>query len=547
MLRPDIALPTKACHNCRKRRWKCDRSLPACHKCMSSNSECLGYGRLFVWNQGVASRGKMMGKTYEEQHSKSRRGSTSATHASRPEISNPSCSIESEERPEDNTEVEEVPRREPEAAVHTALVDPIYQDLSPNSRYYLYHYVTQICMDLVIYDGGPGHNPFRDLVPATIASPALLHIILAGSAHHVFNILRDPITPSTYQPDKRPCLVQYYQSVSRFSGPMKTSYADALLAKQQALSLMAKSVTSLTPANADFILATILMFINYDLIESGRDQWRVHVEGARQIIERLDKPPYLQNPMSKLRLTVLSDFLVFFVIGATFTSSTARLLIPGSMDLGPILEYTETNNYLSMPGPLLRIMVESFKLEDTRERTEDEIAVHVQDQLGNLLKAALDFDPASWAYGFKPATPLEDLDHRMHIAAAHRAAVCIYLARALPYTNPLIDPDSGFALVSLVGLADEILQHVSFFKPGDTLYKSISWPLFLAGAECEGLTRRKWIMDKLDEFYNLLYWGYVHTAKKTLEVIWSCKDKHGATSGCWISDIAELGYEILIA
>jgi hypothetical protein len=396
MLPPDITLPTKACHNCRKRRWKCDRSLPVCHKCLSSDSDCLGYGKLFVWNQGVASRGKMMGKTYEEQP-KSRKGTASIQHPNRPEDKQayfPLVSRRQKELPENDLEVEEVPRREHEATVRTALVDPLYQDLSPNSRYYLYHYVTQICMDLVIYDGGPGHNPFRDLVAATNAYPTLLHIILAGSAHHVFNISRDPITPSTYQPDKRPCLVQYYQSVSRFGGPMKTSYADALLAKQQALSLMAKSVASLTPANADVILATILMFINYDLIESGRDKWRVHVEGARKIIERLDTPPYLQQPMSKLRLTVLSDFLIFFVIGSTFTFSTARLLIPESIDLDPILHHAETNNYLSMPGPLLRMMVESFKLEDTRERTEDEIAVHVQDQLGVLLKAALNFDPS---------------------------------------------------------------------------------------------------------------------------------------------------------
>ncbi|KAL1593399.1 hypothetical protein SLS60_011007 [Paraconiothyrium brasiliense] len=377
------------------RRWKCDRSLPVCHKCLSSGSECLGYGKLFVWNQGVASRGKMMGKTYEETN-KSKKRIVSVKHPIGPETNNPRFSLESQ-RHEDlpvNVEVEEVPRQEPEVTVHTTLVDPLYQDLNPNSRYYLYHFVTQICMDMVIYDGGPGHNPFRDLVPATIAYPTLLHIILAGSAQHVFNISQDPITPSTYQPDKRPCLVLYYQSVSRFGGPMKTSYADALLAKQQALSLMAKSVASLTPANADVILATILMFINYDLIESGRDKWRIHVEGARKIIERLDTPPYLQQPMSKLRLAVLSDFLVFFVIGSTFTFSTARLLIPETIDLGPILQYAETNNYLSMPGPLLRIMAESFKLEDTRKHTSDDIALPVQDQLGMLLKAALDFDPA---------------------------------------------------------------------------------------------------------------------------------------------------------
>lgn len=566
MLPRDLTLPTKACHNCRKRRWKCDRSLPVCHKCLSSGSECLGYGKLFVWNRGVASRGKMMGKTYEE---KMRTGSEDAPGRSVMKPENEQRPSQAEARHNEDVfgnhgDVEEVPRLEPDLTLQTALVDPLYQDLSPNSRYYLYHFVTQICMDLVIYDGGPGHNPFRDLVPATTAFPSLLHIILAGSAHHVFNISRDPIAPSSYQPEKRPCLVQYYQAVSRFGGPMKTSYADALLAKQQALSLMAQSVASVTPANIDVVLAAILMFINYDLIESGRDKWRVHIEGARQLIELLDRPPYLQQPMSKLRLTVLSDFLVFFVIGATFTFSTWRVLIPESLDLNAILKYAETNNYLSLPAPLLKIMVESFKLEDTRTDTSEDIALDLQDQIGVFLRAALEFDPVvcitpcrshaqsltksqAWSHTFEPAGPTDNLSHRMHIAAAHRAAVCIYLARALPYTNPLIDPTSGCALLSLTDLADEILQHISYLKPGDTLYKSISWPLFLAGAECEGVARRVWIMDKLDEFYNLLYWGYVHTVKKMLEIIWNCKDRYGANTSCWISDIKELGYEILIA
>lgn len=349
-----------------------------------------------MWNQGVASRGKMMGRTYEEKVKSTTVPAQVTTpvrsweqqSASAPEVQN------NEEPQESVAEIEEVPRKEPGMTVQSTLIDPLYQDLSPNSRYYLYHFVNQICMDLVIYDG-PGHNPFRDLVSTTTAYPTLLQIILAGSAHHVFNISRDPITPSTYQPEKRPCLVQYYQAVSRFGGPMKTSYADALLAKQQALSLMAQSVASVTPANIDVILATILMFINYDLIESGRDKWRVHIEGARQLIARLDTPPYLQQPMSKLRLTILSDFLVFFVVGSTFTFSTSesRVLIPESIDLDPILKYAETNNYLSLPGPLLRVMMESFKLEDTREDASEDIALHLQDEIGVLLKAALDFDP----------------------------------------------------------------------------------------------------------------------------------------------------------
>jgi hypothetical protein len=56
----------EACHNCRRQRLKCDRSLPQCLKCTRRGQECLGYQRLFRWERGVASRGKMAGMTFEE-------------------------------------------------------------------------------------------------------------------------------------------------------------------------------------------------------------------------------------------------------------------------------------------------------------------------------------------------------------------------------------------------------------------------------------------------------------------------------------------------
>ncbi|TGZ77857.1 hypothetical protein EX30DRAFT_175841 [Ascodesmis nigricans] len=52
------------CYTCRRRRVKCDRQLPHCAKCERTKLECLGYKKPLVWNKGVASRGKMMGKTY---------------------------------------------------------------------------------------------------------------------------------------------------------------------------------------------------------------------------------------------------------------------------------------------------------------------------------------------------------------------------------------------------------------------------------------------------------------------------------------------------
>ncbi|KAF2867580.1 fungal-specific transcription factor domain-containing protein [Massariosphaeria phaeospora] len=554
----DISLlPTRACHNCRKRRWKCDKSLPVCHKCLSAGTECLGYGKLFVWNHGVASRGKMMGKSFSEVTSmpvskKEGQAQCDVVRDGSKAVQKRVGEPENVDKELDDTPQDTIDPPRPEAqplTLHRPLTDPLLKDLTPNSRYYLFHFATQLCADMVTYDG-PGQNPIRDLIPATSAHPLLLQIIVANSAFHVFNISRDPMSQSAYQQSQKPCLVAYYQAVSRFGGdgPLKSSYHDALIAKQHALSLLARGVAAVNVENIDLILVSILLFINYDLIESGKDKWKVHMEGARKLIDLLGTPAFMQHPMSKLRQCILSDFLVFSILGSTFTFSSSPRLIPSSIDLSPILAYAETNNYLSCPSPLLRIMLESFSLPCKPTPSSSDISAEVQKQVATLLQAALLFDPIEWSLNFQPASPFEDLEQRVRIASAHRSAVCIYLARVLPCNNPLLDAGSGSALVSLTGLAEDIVHHISYIQPGDTMFKSISWPLFLAGAECEDPAQREWIMNTLDAFYDVMYWGYINTVKKVLEAIWNCKAKAAAgADNCWVDDVKEMGTEILIA
>src|SRR5436305_11338704 len=87
-----LDLPSAACHNCRRRRWKCDKSLPECRKCIHAGIECLGYGKLFVWNEGIASRGKMRGKSFGESNKSKKEGpayqlvSTNLAVSSNPEL-----------------------------------------------------------------------------------------------------------------------------------------------------------------------------------------------------------------------------------------------------------------------------------------------------------------------------------------------------------------------------------------------------------------------------------------------------------------------------
>lgn len=58
---------TQGCYTCRRRRIICDNGLPTCRKCRNAGKECLGYKKPLVWVKGgVASRGRMMGRSFED-------------------------------------------------------------------------------------------------------------------------------------------------------------------------------------------------------------------------------------------------------------------------------------------------------------------------------------------------------------------------------------------------------------------------------------------------------------------------------------------------
>lgn len=549
-----LNLPTKACHNCRKRRWRCDRSLPNCQKCLSSGTECLGYGKLFRWQSGFVSRWRAKGKSYADFEAIKKENRTHYVSTLQP---GNDCQLR-RENPSDVphllthtlNECAFAPaedKREVAMTIHLSLIDPLVRDLDRHSRYYMHHFATQLCDVMVVYDM-PGRNPIRDLVPAISVYPLLLHVMVANSAFHIFNISCSHLRQQTYQAEDSSANVTTSTLGSYHGEPLKSCYRDALEAKQQALSLLAKSVATVHEANIDVILVTILLFINYGLIESGRDKWRVHMDGAWQLIRLLGEPPYLQEPMTRLRLTILSDFLVFDILGSMFSLGDRPSFVPDTIDLEQVLRYAETNNYLSCPGPLLRIMLESCDLPDKTVSCTDEVYNNIEEQIGKLLRRALDFEPFAWSSEFMPASPCEDMNQRIHIAAAHRAAVCIYLARSLPSTHPLINPKSSSAIVDLTALANTVVQQISYLKFSDALFKSICWPLFLAGTESRDPSQRDWIVNTLDALYSTMFCGYLHTSTRLLKAIWKYHDQ--AAEGdeeCWVKEVKDFASEILIA
>jgi hypothetical protein len=109
----------RACHNCRRRRLRCDRSIPSCHKCSTSGEECLGYGTVLRWANAPALRGRLAPGAAGEltvQSPGQGRGRT------RP--------LKSSSAGEDESE--------PRLSIHKAL-NPLLNHLNSRARHYVHH------------------------------------------------------------------------------------------------------------------------------------------------------------------------------------------------------------------------------------------------------------------------------------------------------------------------------------------------------------------------------------------------------------------------
>lgn len=141
--------------------------------------------------------------------------------------------------------------------------------------------------DLVLYDF-PDRNPFRDLIPLAQHYPVLLQIIIAISALHMSNTEQKslvlPTTTSSLRSEPHsptPC------SASKSVSSRPKSYNDALIAKQCALRMLRIVLVNPRPTevDVDVALGAVLLFIQFQLVDSGRDHWRQHIDGARTIMQ----------------------------------------------------------------------------------------------------------------------------------------------------------------------------------------------------------------------------------------------------------------------
>lgn len=152
---------------------------------------------------------------------------------------------------------------------------------------------------MVLYDA-PGENPFRSVMALVGASPLLLKSILAASALHLANQDKYPL------PFLANGLSLTTNSNTDVHTVLKPSLYHALLYKQSALRQLRKDIQGPIRPHRGLIIATINIFVLIDILESGKDTWRIHLDAAQKVAQMSDEG----NPSDDLGIIHLFDMCV---------------------------------------------------------------------------------------------------------------------------------------------------------------------------------------------------------------------------------------------
>ncbi|GFF28502.1 acriflavine sensitivity control protein acr-2 [Aspergillus udagawae] len=574
---------TKGCYTCRRRRIICDNGLPTCRKCRDAGKECLGYRKPLVWVKGgVASRGKMMGRSFDDV--------MGAATAQKTDIHDANTMLADGAMPPPTTEAHSpiesgrlaacradetssAPDVEPisEAVISTAgglvstqcttpapiyiptpwgLVDPVLKDLSPLSRFYILHFNQHLVSYLALYSDV--RNPYRDLTFLVGDSPLLAHALAAtGALHHAILTNLEFSLPwsSDAAGDGGTALsseeVERAVISSMARRPSSKDYEHFLGFKQRALRQLSLDICDPVMRNDNRTLAAIMVLALMDAIESGDGAWKYHLEGAKKLLksrQQSKSPIQAQGMMNWLDTFAIDGCLLIQLMGSTLARPGSLTQPFYSSTMGPaVLKRLEETSWVGCPAYLLEVIffVEAGHFvapdkDSISQHTMSFSSVFLPDGSSPLqspealLEHIQAFDPVAWAESMQTCLYLEDLSMRIALATVYKAAVYLYASRVLsrPRSERNSTITTSFSLPPDHGAVTNILiNQIALIPVADPHFKCLIWPTFIAGAECRDPAHRPFLLEKLRALYYDITSVNVRNAAWVLSLMWRKRDQ----------------------
>lgn len=240
-------------------------------------------------------------------------------------------------------------------------------------------------------------------------------------------------------------------------------------------------------------------------------------------------------------------------MGTTLTTSNALQSDYGvNINVPGLLRDAEGNHCASFPVLLLQLLQAGTRIAQSLEKESRNSfdAGNQETALSVLIDTAQSFDPLEWASQIQIHSPANDLRQRMHIASAHRSAVCVYLTCLQLCIAPALKTSQDLGL-----LVSNIVNELSQICADDAMLPATAWPLFVAGAETNDPALQEWAKMRFMQIWEAQPWGLIKGAVEALERLWRKRSETLLEDGGmaaevdrwnWIEEVKAIGIDWLI-
>lgn len=394
-------------------------------------------------------------------------------------------------------------------------------DETPAFRHLYHHFIQNTCRVLVPYDDH--QNPFRTILAQMALHPSATHLLsalLASSAAH--------------------------RAGQRGEQPPKYLISNLL---QTTLEGLRKALDDPAEAIQDTTLATAIALSSYNIISSDVSHWRMHLDGAREIILHRRRSETGPSREVSVRSFLFKWFAYLDVIagasGLTLKEhnyESAVELIQDVTETKPqtVWEPAKVDTFTGFTQRLLPLLLRIGKLAhqkrvaarmgiDSLQDPEFDFHVHCLE---------LDLDSAEFEFDHIVIPTAEHIDPELEMQLracneAFHASARIHIQRRLrDLTAEQVHPT-----------VKHVFEAIKKVPKGSGPEICLLYPLFSAGVEATGELRvlaeeRMLAMEKIGI-------GNVMRAKKVMLATWEQSDIHGSVN--WEDVMEEMGWDLSLA
>ncbi|KAI9930553.1 hypothetical protein ASPWEDRAFT_27073 [Aspergillus wentii DTO 134E9] len=460
----DLAAETapKDCPRCQRRRIKCDRGLPGCKKCAKRSLECPGYGLRYKWVQGVASRGKLQGKSIPVRNETTPTAvATLADSHILPSLSNPMLA---------------------EAQTpHVSRLIPYFQE--------------RVARRLAWVDGPD--NPWRLMVmPLVETSETVLSSVLALTAHDL----------ASQYPHHDPWYGKF-QAISK----SYQNKALGLLARELGLLRTSSASQPNTGTASTLTLASVIILCNNELLTAQTAGWRVHLQAAREVIRAEIDRPYLQRRANRIEEFFIQEFYATSVWTQVTTFNEIDEIVQNPLASSRDAVFTDFIRIIHQITQAERLKTRSKLLQMSQSYPMPTIDIYTELELarGNAIRVSKNIQ-------FWSDTDQCNFDHLVWM---YHHACLIYSCQALsdPATVKSVIKCSRDEILSHL--------HSLTGTGNETFAQDLVWPLFITGTEVrESRARQKIIERELTTVMRISRILDRHRVLSFLQTWWNLQD-----------------------